>query len=364
MNEYNIEKTIKELEDQIEENNHEILVNDEKTRMAKANRFESKVETTVAFSLLPYLGLATTSAVLIANGTMTNVVGSIPPESIPLIILGGSLGIGTIARKLLEKKYKIEERLRAFTNAKTDKEKLEEELRHEIEIEKIENRNRTLEEAKETIKANQAMINSLSSRYNISDKNMPLTKEELEYKVEELTNVLKQKYEELDILTTQIALYRKFSKVKSKADRVMDTAMNAMMGGMITMMYVDMPIILMKDIIHYDNPNTAFISILAPFFAGIGGISAYTINKNKNISKTYNKLNNELENNSLPKDQEAIDTISLAAKIDNLIKEISLLLIQLYEQKRILERLNNNYVEDNKQEEIQPSVLLRKTLEQ
>lgn len=117
------DKTKEELKKEIQKNNKQIVKSDERKRLASVNQFEYKVTEAMAFSLLPYLGLLLLLGMLTKNGFISTLTGTIPVESIPFIIIGSSLGIGTIGSKILEWKFKIKERLKKFTIAKTQSEK-------------------------------------------------------------------------------------------------------------------------------------------------------------------------------------------------------------------------------------------------
>ena len=110
---------------------------------------------------------------------------------------------GSLINSLISKKYKIKERYKAFSNAKTKVEKLEEEVHYKIELEKVKNRNKVINETIKLLESDQAIINKISSRYDLKDKNLPQTNDEAERKVNELSNVIKKQYDKLDILTTQ-----------------------------------------------------------------------------------------------------------------------------------------------------------------
>jgi hypothetical protein len=65
-----------------------------------------------------------------------SLLGVMPIESLPFVILGSSLVLGTIGSKILDNKIKPKERLKSFTTASTEVEKIEEEVKYAIELEK------------------------------------------------------------------------------------------------------------------------------------------------------------------------------------------------------------------------------------
>ena len=359
-------KTKDELQEAIKRNNQLIAVSDERTRMARVNQFENKFGTTLGFSMAPYLGIFVLFAILTSNGTMTSITNTIPVESLPLIITGSSLGIGTIGRKIIEWKFKTKERFKSFTTAKTQYEKIQEEIKYAVELEKANNRNKAIQETLNSLSSNQSILNSLSNRYDISDKNVPQTIEESKKIVDELSMILNDKYNELDVLTTQKVLHEKFWKVRTKGQSSTDIMIAAMMGGMLSMLYVDMPFIFMQmsETLTNFSFSSSLMGVFAPLVAGMAGISGYMIKRNKDYIRVFNNLNNDLNENALPEkikeareEQQDID-----AKIESKIREISIAEAQLQEQKRIMESFADN--SEGKKKKLETSVSKEHTIEE
>lgn len=344
-----IKKTNAELKEEIKRNNEKIIINDERTRMANVNKFEYKALKTLGLSVLPYLCIFISSALLTKNGAMTSITSTIPIESLPLIIVGSSLGIGTIVGKLLERKYKTKERFKSFTNAKSQSEKLQEQVKYAIELEKARNRNKAIKQTMDSLNSKQSVLNSLSIRYNISDKALPQTKEESQKRVEELSILLKEKYNELDILTTQQVLHDKFLKVRIEGQKSIYIMLSGMMGGVVAMFYFDLPLIMLKNSLIYSSISPNILSVLTPLIAGVVGLSGYMIKRNKDYEKAFNILNRELGENALPnKIKEAYyEKQEIDGKIESKMREISITGIQLQEQKRIME----SFIDDSNKKE-------------
>lgn len=356
MRQEDLEKTKEELTEEIKKNNQKIIENDEKTRMANVNKFEYKTLETIGFSLLPYIGLIFLSKSLLNNETMISLIGTIPAESVPLFAAGGSLCIGTIGRKLIEWKYKTKERLNAFTKANTESEKLEEEVKYAIELEKAKNRNKAIEQTMSSLHTNQSILNSLSTRYDIHDKNAPETKEESQNHIEKLSGLLKEKYDELDVLTTQKVLYEKFWNVKAKGQKGIEMILCSIMGGAFSMFLTNMPLLALKDTLANSFILPGIAPILVPLIAGTSVVGGYMVKRHKDQLKAFNNLNSELGENALSekikepyKEQQEID-----AKIEDKLREISAVNSQLQEQKRTLELFTNN--EEQEERELEPLI--------
>lgn len=344
-------KTTEELKREYQKNDEQINISDERKRISSANQFEYKALTTIGFSLLPYLGLVILFGGLTKNGVISSLIGTIPVEVFPLIIAGGSLCVGTIGRKALEWRFKTKERLKAFTTANTQSEKLQEEVKYTVDLEKARNRNKAIQQAIDSLSSNQSILESLSSRYDIKDRTIPQTEEDAKKRAEDLSELLKDKHTELDILTTQKILHEKFWRVRTKGQKVMEISLAGMLGGLFIMTYGQMPLLIVSDYL----ASSSSISIFVPFVGGIVGFSGYMLKRNKDYINAFNHLNNELGENALSdkiknvyEEQQDID-----AKIENKIREISMVEIQLQEQKRINEAFSTD---SSKKEQTMESV--------
>ena len=91
--------------------------------------------------MISYLVIFLISLVLIKNLGIITFTNIIPALSYPAIVVGGSLGIGTLINNLINKKFQTKKRLKVFSTAKTQTEKLKEQLHYQIELEKAINRN-------------------------------------------------------------------------------------------------------------------------------------------------------------------------------------------------------------------------------
>jgi len=363
MNQEEFEKSKNELEKEKEKNNELIAINDERSRMLKANSLEFKGETILFFSALAYMGFFLTTIIL-SNTPVASVISkALPGLSYPITLLGGSLAIGTIARTLLDKKFKTKERLKSFSKAKTQAEKLEEEVHYQIELEKVNNRNRVIDETINVLNSNQAMLNRISSRYDLKDKTAPQTKEEAEQNAEKLSATIKDQYDKLDILTVQKVLHNRFWKVRERFQRRLNTMVVSTVSGIFTMFFTTFPTLI--DII----PNSSLLAKLAiplvPFVVGTIGGSAYMLKRNRDHKKAFNNLNAKLEENALEEnlDNEYDSSIEEHKKIktliENQIRNISLIEIQLQEIKRFLDTntAEEEKKKDSEEQEITNSIL-------
>lgn len=336
------EKSKKELEKQIEKNNQPFLQYDEQYRMAKTNQTEYKIGTTLFFSLLAYLAIFIGSAISLSI-TGNPLLASIPRTIYPVVILGASTGLGIIGRTLMEKKFRLKERLRAFTNAKTDTEKLVEEIKNEIELKKMETRNHALREAMEKLTADEQKLKSISERYVINEKE-ERTQDSAKAKSASLMSKLQEKFIQLDSLVAKKVISDRFFHQRQKGQSIMDTMMMAGGCGIAALLYYTLT--LMTVSIHVTGPLVEGIggtfTLFAPAILTGTAAGIYHRVRNRNYQKAFSILNATLKDEALP--SKSKDTFEERQTIQNLIdKTISEIVtdtIELQEERRYLETFN------------------------
>jgi len=348
------EKTKEQLEEQKKENNKKIVLCDERTRMAKVNSFEYKAGTTLTFSMVGYFAIFLASSALIKGIGVTAFTNVIPALSYPAIVVGSSLGVGTLINTLMAKKYQTKERLKAFSIAKTQTEKLEEEIHYEIELEKANNRNLVIDQAINVLNSNESMLRRISSKYDISDKSTLKTEEEARKRIEQLSTFIKEQYDKLDILSTQKVLHDRFWRIRSKFQKSTDIIMAAVISGMVTMHFTGFPLMMVNEAITYSTEIANLATIFSPFIAGIIGASGYMAKRNKDHKKVFDSLNSQLGENALPEIYEKYEGAyeeqeEIKALIETQIRDISLAVIQLKEEQQVLESMESKTNQEKKE---------------
>lgn len=354
MNNIEFEKTKKELEEAKKQNDEQIAISDERTRMSKVNSLEYKGGITLMFSMLAYIALLFTSLGLTKSLGASVITNIFPGFTYPIALIGGSIGIGAIGRVLFDKKFQVKERLKAFSTAKTQAEKLEEEVYYQIELEKANNRNKAIDESIKVLNSNQTMLSRISSRYDLSDKTAPRSKEEAEKKAEELSAIIKEQYDKLDILSTQKVLHDRFWKIRQKFQRRTETMMAPMLSGMFTMFFGAFPTMIIKDVMPSGSLLTTLAVPFAPLVAGVVGGSAYMLKRNSDYKKAFNNLNAQLGENALVETYEKFEGAyeeqqELESLIASQIRDISAAEVQLQENKRYLDTFAT---EEEKKEDV------------
>lgn len=317
MNNENKKNIYRAIEEEIIKNENTINENDEKARMANANLWETKLFNTFAFSIFPYF-VGMILLITFSGGLLSH-----------LIVLASSLVIGSAMNYGLNRKYKVKERLQAFSNATTEVEKLLEQEKYEIEVGKGKSKNQVLMKVKQGIELKQSMIHTLSNQYDILEKTAPKTREEAQSLIEEYTKKLEKNYEELDVLSTQKHLHDKFWSMRDSIEMEIRLSMSGIMGGIMTMLLTLLPIA--KFI---TTPSLIF----APLLIGIIGTVGYNIKRNKRHLQVFQQINETLNDNALSEkltdsnEERKILELGLETKLE----ELSVLKANLEEQKQFL----------------------------
>lgn len=111
MNFENYQKTKEELEKEIKNNQEKMNEYDEKSRMAKVNKFEYKIGLILGISALSYLFLFILPTLLTSNNLISSLALILPGEGVSGIIIGASLIVGTMGLKVIQKINKLKKRL-------------------------------------------------------------------------------------------------------------------------------------------------------------------------------------------------------------------------------------------------------------
>lgn len=320
------------------ENKEKININDERARMSKVNGLEYKGLVTLTLSFTAYVLLYIATIILTKTTGIGAITNILPGFTFDLALIGGSLGLGAIAKKILDKKYKIKERLRNFSTSKTQAEKLEEEIRYQIEVEKAKTRNRAIDATIEVLEFKHNTLRVVSR----DDKHIPQTREEAEWKVQELTAIVEEKYSILDLLSTKQVLHKRFWEIRDGAQNISKSLMVIAMCGLATMILTTTPIF--SSVATPDaSVLVTILKLLAPCLAGGLAGGAYMVKRTKDYNKAYDRLIAQLQESTLDteilRDSENIysEKYTIEAMIEKQIREISLVESRLEENKRYLE---------------------------
>lgn len=331
MKEEDFEKTKIELKGRLDKEIEQIDSSMEKAKMADNNKFEHKALETVAFSMLPYLILF----ILTTTVYKTGFLGSLPVQLVNTAFIGGSLVLGNTIRVMINKKYKIKQRIEEFSKAKNEREKIEEQVKYTIEYEKARAKSNIVSQTYYLLNNNQDMINRISKDYDVYDKKINMSKVELQNNINDLSNILNNKYLELDALIAKKVLSDKFAHVRVEMGTIKDLLTYPFAGGIFAMLICDMPLLVFQSMAQ----NGSLFSVLAPLFVGTVTTGAYIVKRNNDYKKAFKSLNASLGEQSLPEKTKNPfeETCELENKIQKLSDEIIGIEAKIIEQKRLSE---------------------------
>ena len=329
MNFENYQKTKEELEKEIKNNQEKMNEYDEKSRMAQVNKFEYKIGLILGISALSYFFLFILPTLLTSNSLISSLVLILPGEGVSGIIIGASLIVGTMGLKVIQKINKLKKRFTSFSNARTETEKLEEQVTYSIELEKVYNKKCAIKETIDSL-----MINQMISLSTKNEKKISQPHKETKNTVLALSKLLREKQEELDVLVTKQTLHEMFWKInRSKADKFFDILASAGIASLLSIFIFMAPMI--SELVTYQSVLT---SVLAPFIVSAVITSGYMIKRNRNYTKAFHNLNKKLGKNALSNNKKTVyeEEKGLSKSISAKIKEVSMILLELQEQKRII----------------------------
>lgn len=320
-----------------EKNQNEILllINDSKRRLLNVNSFFYKFKLTTIFSGLSFAALCIIDTVLM-NIAEPSIINTLPEFVFPTALMVGSFGSGLIINNMIYKKYDFKNRLRNFSNAKTDKDKLEEEMKYEIEIEKLLNKNKIIDKKLSN-------INEYASNQNENnqyDCYFP------ELKSSDLPNILEEKHKKLDGLITQKVLIERFYNKIQKKERRVSYLLSMVIGGFILFTGYQIPILSVSKIAANSSLLQCLIDLTVPFVIGSGIAYAYDIRKNKISKKVFDSYNKNLEEYTINPDINFDNYYSkineINSKIKTQINEISFLEVEILKN-----NLNSKSIEND-----------------
>lgn len=334
MNIKNSEQIRKKLEEEYNENCSKIDDLDEKIRTICANDFELRTTCVMVFSILPWFASIFVMPIIINSGF-------IPLNLVQPLFVGISALIGMTVEELFARKSKCRERLRKFSKSKTQKEKIEESTRYEIEKEKLRNLNKILKKCYDDLSENENMISSLSERYNITEKDDNKTAEEIATNIKNINDILVKQQQDVDIATTKCVLKEKFWRVRDKFNSFFGVLISAMVGGIMCMLLYDMPIMMTISQLQNIQFQASLIGALAPLIIGGLVCGGYYTKRKKDRISVFKNINEELGNNAISEFRNYEEDKKFDKDLDNIIKETCAIKLQLETEKQKLENVNS-----------------------
>lgn len=327
-----IEKIIKELQEEYNKNVEIIKLSAERTRMAHFNQTEPKLGLILHNSVIPYLGLFLMTIIATSIIGPEAVANIINPLSIPAILTTSSLGIGTIINVIGEKQNNVKERIKNFSKAKTEVQRIEEEIYYAIELEKTKNRNEAIKNSMDRLKYYRTISKNAKNNYNPGDNNPQNAIEEFQKNLDKL-------YQELDILSTKKVLSEKFLRTRDKWHIKIDRLFVPTATSYFSYFSLTSILTIYQDVIPYSSTFTSLLPIIIPVVGGAIAGDVYWRIRSHNQTKVFNKFNEQLDKSKLDDLVNAVyrEKIEIDREIYTKVAEIGREILKFKEQIYLLE---------------------------
>ena len=317
---------VKNIIDEVEKNEEKINVLDDKIKILNLNTIKEKINMVINKSSIPYFILVISSVI----GLSIFNIG-LCAQLIPLIIVGLSTSFGIIKSK--EERKKNKDKLKLFSNSKTEKEIIEEKMAYNLEKEKLQTKNKYL---------NGVLFKNINTDNieNINDYNT----------TEQLFN---KENDELDKLITKRFIDKNynFSRIRKRSFNKLYCILNTLVCACFSCISLIFPmtisVMITGPLIHYvySIVNNWIIGLIITI--PIGAILSY--NDSKNYKEIFKNMNNELGSDAL---SESIDDKNdyyekydeYEEKIENKINNLIEIKGKLEEEKtKLVESKKDNY---------------------
>lgn len=341
MNLEEYDKAIKELENEIEDNNKIKDIYVERFNLARFNTTEFRAINLLVLSTLPYLIISLIIATSMASGAgLVALLPNIPTITLPLGVAAVSTGIGAIGNLVLDK-FRKTKRYKEFSTATNEEERLSEQIYYDIESEKLYNRNKALQKAIESLRTNKKLASTLPNKPKFNYDTYIASDGALKNRINEIDSILKTEFESLDKQSAKSILHN-FWPIRQKSGRRERLFINTLLAFWMSMMLL-MP---------YTGFGTHVINFSLSSIFVVTGISsigtyAYLLRRNNIFKKVFNKFNSQLGEdgliNEFNKNYGALDEEKeISQSIEKKISDISLISSQLYEEKSLLNNIQDS----------------------
>ena len=304
----------------------------------------------LVFSMLPYVGMVIVvlliRSILGALG-IPNIFLYVPKALVLPLFLAPSLAFGTYTDNKISKNKRNNE----IFKLKED-EKLEKEIRHQIESSKAWNRDEVFKETISKIEEKEKFVELNGEFYASNPCVSNFT--EREEKIDKLLDSYNKNLKTLDIISTQSVLLENFKEERLKGYDKQKLFTSSMGYGLLTTIYTLMPFYALGLTF---NGVPGLLTIFGIFGASAVVFGGYCNYRTKQKIRIFKKLNEELGEHALTETSEHVisDEHEIKRKKERLIEETANVLGLLQEERSLLEqvkeensKLTDSYENTNK----------------
>ena len=243
-----------------------------------------------------------------------------PGAIFPGATLFTTFTLGFIGNLLAEKRAKCKVRFKNISKSKNESERLEEILRLEMDIERLNIRNEIINRVKAKHNEEISMIKKFSKdkKYSIKMKKSNYSRSELIKKINELENDLKIKYDLLDRLSEKSVIKEKKNSLNDK----MTPLFQSMMCAFVPMILSVLPVF--ACILARPLPEPSMIPLYTTLIPAAGtfiGTLTHFSFKKKNTNKAINSVTKNNQYNE--KDNIYFELNKLKSQITNIICKLN-----------------------------------------
>ena len=292
---------IKTLEEKKQKNNQQLELELEKKFLAKENQFEHQAVRLLINSLAAYGFIFIPLLFLLTSGGANPLANIVSAEFYPMIVVGSSLSLGGLMKFAQDKRLHLKERIKSFSKAQTETEKIVEEVQYQIASAKSTLQIYAIDKTLEELEKQENILEEVSSKYNLSPKKTTGEVEKIQRNIENLEVLIQDRQDKIDLLGTKLVLYTRFWNIACKSMRISDLLFKPFFGMFFAMFSANVPLLIMRDTITYSSELASLVTTLAPAVLGFLGTSGYLLKRNHDYKLAFNHLNDQLGAEALPK---------------------------------------------------------------
>lgn len=322
------EQINEKISEELNANNKKINELSYKIKVFEINDLDNKLMIFLVFAMMNYF-----TGILLMTIFFSNIItlfqkGIINVNMLSILNFVFPITSGIVGGKWYLKKCNLKKRLNKVTSSKSRSKRFSEQVKYEVEREKLINRNNILNSISEKIDEEKKMLYKLSSNYNFINKDSVLEHKLLG------DNLLDNKYNEMDLLGIKKFLIDKFWKVRCRSQKILEIFLFSVLGGAFLMFYWNVPVMVINrfldELVISVNILWRYANLVVPFLLGSVGIGLY-INRNYNIrEQVFDSLNRELLKENVLSKKDSISDNVIEEKLNVAMNEIVDLRLEMF----------------------------------
>lgn len=267
----------------------------------------------------------------------------IPTIYLPLINIATSYGIGFIGNFLMEKKANCKERFKKITKSKNESERIEEVLRNQMNIERLQQRNEIITRVKDRHNEDINIFNKLSNnkRFSVKYNKSNYSKNELEKRIKDIETKLIEEYAKLDKISNE-------SFIKETENNSNDKLSHIFYSMLSTAVVLALSVVSLFPIMMNPLPAPSLVPLITTLGLGglvfTGALTHYSL-KRRNTKKAIKSIKEKdfvnFEHNDLELNDIKSKIVNLLYKLNTYKNELSSY-DTIYENNNLLNNKNLN----------------------